>query len=221
MSLLTIDLVLNILEAAAVIVSAIAGMIVASDKRMDLIGAFTLACVNAFGGGTIRDLLLDNRPFYWMTNWGYVPAIFVLCLLFVYSVRMFHIATVVYRRSVSIDAIGLALFTITGVGIALGRDVPLVIAVVMGVITGTSGGVLRDVLINEIPDLLRPGGLYASASLAGALVFVGALQIHGVAYANAALLGVAIIVLLRLVSVRLGVVMPSPQWLTKQKHDDS
>jgi uncharacterized membrane protein YeiH len=218
---LTIDLVLNVLEAAAVIVSAIAGMIVASDKRMDLIGAFTLACVNAFGGGTVRDLLLDNRPFYWMTNWGYVPAIFGLCVLFVYSVRMFRIATVVYRRSVSIDAIGLALFTITGVGIALGRDdVPPVIAVVMGVITGTTGGVLRDVLINEIPDLLRPGGLYATASLAGALVFVGALQID-VGYAHAALLGVAIIVLLRLVSVRLGVAMPSPQWLTKKKHDDS
>src|SRR5204863_2287544 len=85
MSPLTIDPVLNTLEGAAVIASAIAGMILAADKRMDLIGAFTLACVNAFGGGTVRDLLLDNRPFYWMTNWGYVPAIFGLCLLFVYS----------------------------------------------------------------------------------------------------------------------------------------
>ena len=217
---LTIDLVLHVLEAAAVIASALAGMMVAADKRMDLIGAFALACVNAFGGGTVRDLLLDNRPFYWMANWGYVPAIFGICLLFVYSVRMFRIATVVHRRSVSIDAIGLALFTITGVGIALARGVPLVIAVVMGVVTGTSGGVLRDVVVNEIPDLLRPGGLYASASLAGALVFVGALQID-VAYANAALLGVATVVLLRLVSVWLGVGIPAPQWLTKQKRDDS
>jgi uncharacterized membrane protein YeiH len=220
MSPLTIDLVLNALEAAAVIASAIAGMIVAADKRMDLIGAFTLACVNAFGGGTVRDLLLDNRPFYWMTNWGYVPAIFGLCVLFVYSVRMFRVATVVHRRSVSIDAIGLALFTITGVGIALARGVPLVIAVVMGVVTGTTGGVLRDVVVNEIPELLRPGGLYASASLAGALVFIGALQ-SDVAYANAALLGVATVVLLRLVSVWLGVGIPAPQWLTKQKRDDS
>jgi len=65
---LTIDLVLHVLEAAAVIASALAGMIVAADKRMDLIGAFALACVNAFGGGTVRDLLLDNRPFYWMAH---------------------------------------------------------------------------------------------------------------------------------------------------------
>jgi uncharacterized membrane protein YeiH len=220
MSLLTIDLVLNALEAAAVIASAIAGMIVVAEKRMDLIGAFTLACVNAFGGGTVRDLLLDNRPFYWMTNWGYVPAILGLSVLFVYSVRMFRVATVVHRRSVSIDAIGLALFTIAGVGIALGRGVPLVIAVAMGVVTGTTGGVLRDVVVNEIPELLRPGGLYASASLAGALVFVGALQTD-VAYANAALLGVATVVLLRLLSVRLGVGIPAPQWLAKQKRDDS
>src|SRR5258705_6120361 len=97
---LTTDLVLGALEAAAVIASAIAGMIVAAEKRMDLIGAFSLACVNAFGGGTIRDILLDNRPFYWMANWGYLLAILALCLLFVYSVRMFRVATEVHRRSV-------------------------------------------------------------------------------------------------------------------------
>src|SRR5438309_10932744 len=72
MSALTTDLVLQAVEAAAVIASAIAGMIVAADKRMDLVGAFGLACVNAFGGGTIRDILLDNRPFYWMANWEYL-----------------------------------------------------------------------------------------------------------------------------------------------------
>jgi len=217
---LTTDLVLGALEAAAVIASAIAGMIVAAEKRMDLIGAFSLACVNAFGGGTIRDILLDNRPFYWMANWGYLLAILALCLLFVYSVRMFRVATEVHRRSVKIDAVGLALFTITGVGIALGRDLPLVVAVLMGVIAGTTGGVLRDVVINEVPDLFRPGGLYASASLAGALAFVGALQVD-VAYANAALIGIVTIVLLRLASVRLGVGIPAPQWLAKQKRDDS
>ena len=216
----TTDLVLGILEAAAVIASAVAGMIVASDKRMDLIGAFALACVNAFGGGTIRDLLLDNRPFYWMANWGYLLAILAICLPFVYSVRMFRIATAVHRRSVKMDAIGLALFTITGVGIALSSDAPLVIAVLMGVITGTTGGVLRDIVVNDIPDVFRPGGLYATASLAGALVFVAALQVE-IAYANAALLGIATVVLLRLLSLRLGVGMPAPQWLAEREpHDD-
>lgn len=219
MSLLTTDLLLHALEAAAVLTSAIAGMIVAANKRMDLIGAFALACANAFGGGTVRDILLDNRPFYWMANWGYLLAILAICLLFVYTVKMFRVATEVHRRSVKIDAVGLALFTVTGVGIALSRGAPVVIAVLMGVITGTTGGVLRDVVVNEIPDLFRPGGLYATASLAGALVFVGALQV-GVGYANAALLGIAIVVILRIVSVRFSVGIPAPQWLADREPDD-
>ena len=212
MPALTTDLVPQIVEAAAVTASAIAGMIVAADKRMDLVGAFGLACVNAFGGGTIRDILLDNRPFYWMAHWEYLLVILAICVPFVYSVRMFRIAAAVHRRSVKMDAIGLALFTITGAGIALANDSPMVIAVVMGVIAGTTGGVLRDVLVNEIPDLFRPGGLYASASLAGASAFVLALN-QGAEYAYSAALGIVTVVLLRLVSVRLGVGIPAPQWL--------
>jgi uncharacterized membrane protein YeiH len=213
---LTTDLVLQIVEAAAVIVSAIAGMIVAADKRMDLIGAYALACLNAFGGGTVRDLLLDNRPFYWMANWGYLLAILLITIPFVYSVRMFHIASAMHRRSIKMDAIGLALFTVTGVGIALARDAPVVVAVLMGVIAGTTGGVLRDVVVNEMPDLFRPGGLYASASFAGGVAFVVALRVDA-AYANAALVGVATVVLLRLVSVRLGVGIPVPQWIEQDR----
>src|SRR3954464_4635945 len=143
-------------------------MMVASTKRMDIVGAYALACVNAFGGGTLRDLLLDNRPFYWIAHWEYLIAIFAICLPFVYSVRMFRIASAVHRKSVKMDATGLALFTITGTGIALTHDTPLVVAVLMGVIAGTTGGVLRDVVVNEVPDLFRPGGLYASASFVGA-----------------------------------------------------
>jgi uncharacterized membrane protein YeiH len=80
--------------------------------------------------------------------------------------------------------------------------------------------VLRDIVVNDIPDVFRPGGLYATASLAGALVFVAALQVE-IAYANAALLGIATVVLLRLLSLRLGVGMPAPQWLAKREpHDD-
>jgi uncharacterized membrane protein YeiH len=154
-----------------------------------------------------------------MSNWGYLLVILAICLLFVYTVRMFRVATEVHRRSVKIDAVGLALFTITGVGIALGREAPLVIAVLMGVIAGTTGGVLRDVVINEVPDLFRPGGLYATASLAGALAFVGALHV-GVAYPNAALLGIATVVVLRLVSVRFSIGIPAPQWLAERKRHD-
>jgi uncharacterized membrane protein YeiH len=205
------EFVLLVLEAAAVMVSAVAGMIVASNKGMDLVGAYALACVNAFGGGTVRDLLLDNRPFYWMAHSGYLVAIFALCVPFVYNARMYRVASAVHRRAVKVDAVGLALFTMTGVGIALSQQVPIVVALLMGVVTGTAGGILRDVVVNDMPDLFRPGGLYATAALAGSAVFVAAIE-TGQPYALSAALGAAIVVLLRLLSLRMGVTIPKPHW---------
>ena len=205
------EFVLTVVEAAAVLVSAIAGMIVAANKKMDIVGAFALACLNAFGGGTVRDVLLDNRPFYWMSRWELIIAILAICIPFVYNARMYRLASEVHRRSVRVDAMGLALFTIAGVGIAREHGAPLVVAAMMGVITGTAGGVLRDVVVNEIPDLFRPGGLYATASLAGALGFIGALE-NGLRYSYAVAIGFVVIVALRLLSVRHGVTVPAPQW---------
>lgn len=208
------ELFLTLLEAAAVIVSAIAGMIVASHKGMDVVGAYALACVNAFGGGTVRDVLLDNRPYYWMRHWWFLVAILAICVPFVYSARMFRFASEVHRRSVKMDAIGLALFTIAGTGIALVKGSPLIVAALMGVVTGTAGGVLRDVVVNEIPDLFRPGGLYATASLSGALVFIACL-LHGIDYEWGSVAGIGVVVGLRLLSVRLGLAVPAPHWASK------
>ena len=208
---LNADLILGVLEAAAVIASAIAGMIVASSKRMDLVGAYSLACVNAFGGGTVRDLLLDNRPFYWMEHWGFLLAILAICIPVVYSARMFRIASELHRRSVILDAVGLALFTMTGTGIALAQGAPLLVAAIMGVVAGTMGGVMRDVVVSELPDLFRPGALYATASFVGALAFIAALE-NGLEYSYAVGIGIAAIVSLRLLSVRLGLTVPAAHW---------
>ena len=210
------ELVLNLIEAAAVLISAIAGMILASNKRMDIVGTYALAVINAFGGGTVRDLLLDNRPFYWMRNWEFLVAILVLCIAFVYNARIYHIAAEVSRRSVRVDAVGLALFTITGVGIALAQDRPMIVAVLMGVVTGTMGGMLRDIVVNELPDLFRPGALYASASFTGGLAFAAALQ-NDVRYTYAATLGVFVVVVLRIASTQLGVRVPAPHWLDEEE----
>jgi uncharacterized membrane protein YeiH len=205
------DFILTILEAAAVLVSAIAGMIVASNKRMDIVGAYSLAVVNAFGGGTVRDLLLDHRPFYWMQHWEFLVAILAICIPFVYNTRMYSLASAVHRRSFRVDAIGLALFTITGVGIALEQGRPLIVAILMGVVTGTAGGVLRDLVVNEVPDLFRPGALYATASFTGGLAFVAALE-NGLRYSYASALGIVVVVVLRWVSAAHGITVPAPQW---------
>jgi len=215
------EFVLTALEAAAVLISAVAGMIMASHKGMDLIGAYALACLNAFGGGTVRDLLLDNRPFYWMQHWEYLVAILAICVPFVYSARMFKVASEVHRRSVYVDAIGLALFTITGVGVALAHEVPIAVALLMGVVTGTMGGVLRDVVVNEIPDLFRPGTLYATASFAGGAAFVTAIDYYDLHYGQAAMTGIVVTVVLRLLSVRLNVGIPAPHWVQPPGGRDS
>jgi uncharacterized membrane protein YeiH len=189
-------------------------MIVAAQRRMDVVGTFALACVNAFGGGTVRDLLLDNRPFYWMQRWGFLVAILVLVVPFVYNARTYRFASVVHARSVRLDAMGLALFTITGTGIALSKGSPMIVAVLMGVVTGTMGGVLRDVVVNEIPDLFRPGALYATASFMGALAFIGGLE-NELRYSYSAAIGITVVVALRLLSVRFGVTAPAPQWVAR------
>jgi uncharacterized membrane protein YeiH len=92
----------------------------------------------------------------------------------------------------------------------------MIVAVLMGVITGTMGGMLRDVVVNELPDLFRPGALYASASFTGGLAFVAALE-NDVRYTYAAAIGVFVVVALRIASTQLGVRVPAPHWLDEEE----
>lgn len=202
------------IEAAAVLVSALSGMITAAQKRMDVVGTYCLAVLTAFGGGTLRDLLVDQRPFFWVRHAEYLVVIFALCGAFVYS-RPFHtLATRWHRSAVAVDALGLALFTLTGVGAALSAGMPDFVASLIGVVTGTFGGVLRDVVVSEIPELFRPGSLYAVSSFAGSWVYLGGLRLAlpGVVAGSLAFVS---IVTLRLVSVRWGVRVPDPLWLRR------
>lgn len=111
-------------EAAAVVVMTVSGMITAARARMDLIGTFTLALVTAFGGGTLRDLILERRPLFWVANEGYVFGTLLLCLAFVYSRRAYATAAALDRKAVFVDALGLALFSLTGVRYALEAGLP-------------------------------------------------------------------------------------------------
>jgi uncharacterized membrane protein YeiH len=204
-------------EAAAVVVATVSGMITAARARMDLIGTFTLALVTAFGGGTLRDLILERRPLFWVANEGYVFLTLLLCLAFVYSRKAFALAGALDSRAVFVDALGLALFSLTGVRYALEAGLPPLPASLMGVITGTFGGVLRDVLIREIPAIFRPGPLYAAASFLGCLVVLAGPWLE-IPQTMADAAGFATIVLLRMASVRLGLRLPDPHWLGKAEN---
>jgi uncharacterized membrane protein YeiH len=189
---------------AAVAVSAASAVLETEDKRMDLVGGVIVGLATSLGGGTLRDLLL-NRPVFWLGNIDYL-----VCGLVAVA------ATFVLARRIRIrpglfvipDAVGLALFTVVGTQIALANGVHWLPASLLGVITGVFGGLLRDILVNEVPLVMRPGTLYATASWLGALVLAGAFHL-GYSEAVSALAGGVIVLLLRLAAIRYQLSLPT------------
>ncbi len=167
------DFVLLVIEILAILVSAYAGMIEAKRQDFDFVGISTAAMVTAFGGGTLRDLLLDRTPLFWVENYQYPIIIFFLSMIalvaFRYNKELFRQRVMLY-----IDALGLGLFSAVGVGIALQLNTPLFPAVLIGVITATAGGVLRDILCNKIPEVfLKTTQLYVTCSFIACWFYIG------------------------------------------------
>ena len=165
------------IEFLAVLTSASYGVLLACRKQFDAVGVFTVAFTVAFGGGTLRDILLDRRPLFWIENDHYVMA--VMALTFIGA--LFPRGLLRLERYLAIpDALGLALFSIVGTGFALESGTSPFIAAIFGVITGTFGGVIAEVVCNEIPSLFRSAPLYAICSFTGSCVYliVGSITQH-------------------------------------------
>ncbi|MFM5905663.1 MAG: trimeric intracellular cation channel family protein [Micrococcales bacterium] len=139
-----------VFEAIGILAYALSGLVGAARKKLDIVGMAMVAAFAAFGGGTLRDILLDIRPFYWVKNLGWIYAIIVLCVVALLFVRSKHIEFT-ERAVLWPDAIGLGIFGASGTQIALEHGMPAIVAVVMGAITAVFGGVLRDIALNEIP----------------------------------------------------------------------
>jgi uncharacterized membrane protein YeiH len=162
---------IKVIEVTAILVGAFSGFIEARRKRMDLVGVFTVAFITAFGGGTLRDILLDVRPLFWVAHQEYAILIFVLALIASPLIRTLR-QMVSERLIVIADAIGLGLFAIAGVSQAQDADMPIFIASMMGVITGIFGGVLRDIVCNEVPMVFRDGKPYAICAFFGCWLYL-------------------------------------------------
>ncbi|HYD81093.1 MAG TPA: trimeric intracellular cation channel family protein [Paucimonas sp.] len=162
---------IKLIEILAILVGAFSGFIEARSKRMDVVGVFTVAFITAFGGGTLRDILLDQRPLFWVAHQEYAILIFLLSLMAVPLIRTLR-EIVSVRLIVVADALGLGLFSIAGVAQALESGMPLFVASMMGVITGIFGGILRDIVCNEIPMVLRDGKPYAICAFLGCWVYL-------------------------------------------------
>lgn len=159
------------IEFVAVLAAAFSGFAEARKKRMDPVGVFTVAFITAFGGGTLRDLLLDRRPFFWVQHVEYVVLILVLTLVAAPLLRLAH-RVVPETAFVLADAVGLGFFSIAGTTVSLAAGMPWVVAAMFGVVTGVCGGLLRDVILNEVPLVLRDGKPYALASFAGCWLYL-------------------------------------------------
>ncbi len=164
------------IEAIATIAFALSGLIEAARKRLDAVGVCVVAGLAAFGGGTLRDILLDRRPFFWVQHAGWLWVLLALCVGAMLFMRARHLQPT-ERAMQWPDALGLGLFTAGGTQIALDAGMPAIVAVLMGMVTAVFGGVLRDIVCNEIPSAFRDHRPYAVCSFAGgwALVAVHAL----------------------------------------------
>ena len=171
-----LPLLLTAVEAAATIAFALSGLIEAARRRLDAVGVCMVAGLAAFGGGTLRDVLLDRRPFFWVEHAAWLWVLLALCLVAMSVLRAQHFAPT-ERAMQWPDAIGLGLFTAGGSQLAIAAGMPAIVAVLMGMITAVFGGVLRDIVCNEIPQAFRDHRPYAVCSFAGGWVVVAADQL--------------------------------------------
>ena len=195
------------IEVTAILVFAYSGLVHARRSGFDLVGVLTIGIVTAFGGGTIRDVLLGNHPLYWIVHWEFLVLIILLLPVELILLR-FDRDLSGGRLLTIIDALGLGLFTASGVGIALSMNTPALPSAFIGVVTATFGGVVRDILCGQKPQLFLPTEpVYATCAFVGAWIYIGLIGLS-VAPSAALLSCIAAVFTLRMLSVRFDVRLP-------------
>jgi uncharacterized membrane protein YeiH len=193
-------------EVIGTLAFALSGLIEAARKKLDLVGMAMVSGLAAFGGGTLRDVLLDRRPFFWFENEIWVWIIIAICLGSIFFLRSRHLEPT-ERAMQWPDAIGLGAFTAGGTQLALSAGVPAVICVIMGVLTAIFGGVLRDIVVNEIPKAFSDHIPYAVIAFTGGWVVVG-LNLLNVEAFVAVAVGAIFTIVLRVLALLLGWRLP-------------
>ncbi len=192
-----------LLDLCAVGVCAITATLEAHRRDLDLFGVVVIAVISGIGGGTVRDVLLGRLPVNWVHDPVYIVVGMVAAVITFFLGRKLPIPKNFFLLP---DAIGLALFTVIGTSVAMGLHVHWLIAAVMGMITGVFGGVIRDILCNEVPLIFRTD-IYATASLVGALLLIS-LDGIGIAHNQALIAAIIVTVIIRLAAIRWHIHLP-------------
>ncbi len=154
------------LDYLAVFIFGLTGALAASRAQLDILGFLFLACLTAVGGGTLRDVILNREAVFWVSDPGMIFSACVAAFVVFFTAHLFESRLRVLEWC---DAAALAVAVPAGVGVAMGMGQSAAIVVIMGVATGTFGGLMRDVVCNEVPLVLKKGELYATAAFSGAL----------------------------------------------------
>ena len=194
-------------EIIGTLAFALSGLIEAARKKLDIVGMAMVTFLAAFGGGTLRDILLDRRPFFWVENVFWIWVVLGMCALALVFVRTRHLEPT-ERATAWPDAIGLGIFSAGGTNIALQAGMPAIVAVIMGVITAVFGGVLRDVVVNEIPRAFVDHQPYSVVAFSGGWVVVLLTSIGASAFISVGV-GAVVITTLRFMAMIFGWRLPT------------
>jgi len=185
------------LDLAGTFVFALSGVLTAIDKKFDLVGSIIIGFTTAVGGGTLRDVLIGKTPVGWMENTEYILVI-VLAVPICY---LFKSTIIKLRKGVFLfDTIGIGLFTILGLQKTMGLGLSPLVGIMMGIVSAVFGGIIRDVLCNEVPLIFRKE-IYATACLIGAVIFLALEQVSSFTHGN--MVGAMLVVIgIRYMAVR-------------------
>ena len=192
------------IDILGTIAFAISGVLVAMEKKLDLFGVLIIAFVTAVGGGTLRDMLIGNTPVVWMRESVYIFTILgtvIFAILFVNQLKYLRKTLFLF------DTIGIGLFTMVGIEKGLSAELMPIMCIILGTITASFGGVIRDILCNEIPVIFHKE-IYATACILGGISYFLLIQLP-IENAYAYIAAILIIILVRILAVRFHIALPS------------
>lgn len=201
---MTLAALVTVLDYGSVLIFALTGALVASRAQLDPVGFVFMAALTAVGGGTLRDLILNREAVFWVANPTYVLLAAGAALVVFWTA---HLLESRQRWLVWLDSVALAVAVAAGAGVAMEMGSPPMIVVIMGIATGTFGGLMRDVVGNEVPLIFKQGELYLTAAFGGAVAAV-TLDWLGVARAEALIAGAVVVWVLRAGSLTFGWRLP-------------